>query len=1072
MNDYGVEELVILALDDEALTDETAPSGAASSAEISDALGLAGTMADRLTLLSAMSSLAGNDLVDETAGRVAERRGERSVYRLTDAGRRRARELSAALGGERVRVHDGDETVDCALADVPERFDLSVAEAVIRRSPEGDLVLEPSTDDGIVGREEELARLEDALEATLAGSPRTAVVTGDAGVGKTTLVEAFADRARQRGFDVLVGRSRREGGEPYGPLRDAIEGELVASTADVPFATDRAEAEDAEMYRAQLAALYYQVRTTLADHARERPTVLVVEDLQWADAATVELLAHVGAEVADAPLLLVATYRPSGVDDEHPLGTRLAERSAADRLVELEVAPFDREVTTALVESELGRRGVPRDFVDAIHEGTGGNALFIVETVAQLLEQGALDPRVDRYPDAVDDLEMPDVVGTMIERRFARLDADTRRVLDVGAVLGDPMPVDALVAIAPLAEPRVRERIDLLVGGGVWVAESDDRVRFRSEVLRTTALETMTDERRRDLHRSAGAHLADDEVAGPATVASHYERAGEPERALDHYRRAAAEATDVYAHDVAVDHYERALALARDLGRDETVLDVLHALGDSYSTRGEHEKATKYFRYVRERTDEPERVRRSYRYQAKTAFEASKYDETEAYARRGLEVGGDEVTEEVCWLTDYLGGAYFGRGEYEGAIEHHERLRERAAEIGFTLSLGRAHQNLGDCYANLGDIDRARALVERGVKLLQSGEYEHELTSALNDLAVVYNRAGDHEAAVDTLERCEELADRTGNVSKIGLVKANLAFFALHRGDWEDSRKLSREAREIAERIDDRVRMSMAAWIEHTADLEVGRIDDAIDGFETTLELLHETKANRRTAFYEWELGRAYYLSGELHRAEDQLARAREIAVEHDFEVVLGACKSVRGSIERERDDLGRAIDLQREALTLVEGVQDDDIRQIRRMRLARTLLRAGESSEALEHARRAFEEKRSGYELTGVKIDATYGAAQLAAGDREAARETLEDALERARGLSNEAAVAALRELGRLAALEGDSERARERLEAGRQLAERVGMDVYVPHFDELLDGVDDGRSVRSADAASSDGT
>src|SRR6056297_1057503 len=133
----------------------------------------------------------------------------------------------------------------------------------------------------------------------------------------------------------------------------------------------------------------------------------------------------------------------------------------------------------------------------------------------------------------------------------------------------------------------VRERIELLLHGGIWVRDGDDRIRFRSEVLRSTALSSMADDRRRALHGRVAASLADDEANPSATVASHYERAGELERALECYRQAAADATTVYAHDVAVNHYERALWLARELDRDDAILDILEALGELHATRGE-----------------------------------------------------------------------------------------------------------------------------------------------------------------------------------------------------------------------------------------------------------------------------------------------------------------------------------------------------------------------------------------------------------------------------------------------------------------------------------------------------
>ncbi|MFC3958950.1 ATP-binding protein [Halovivax cerinus] len=1053
MTAYSVEDLVLLALREQCGADEC--TAGATVSELGDVIGLSGTVADRLTLLSALSTLTGNGLVDETTGTVADRSGERSLYRLTGSGRRRATERTDAVGELPVTVHERDETAECRLGDVPERFDRSIAEALVRRAPSGDLYL-PAESDDIVDRSDERSRLRSTFEKTLDGEPATVIVSGEAGVGKTTLVEAFAERARESGADVLVGRSTRTGADAYGPLRDAIEGAIGAAD-ESPFADGWAKAADAEMYRTQRAALYSTVSATLADHARNTPTVLVIEDLQWADAATVDLLAHVCEELSDVPVLLVATYRPSGVADETPLDRRLAERVAMDHVVELALDPFDRERTGELVEAEVTRRGVPQSFVDAVYERTGGNALFVVETVAALLESGALDPRVDRYPDAVDDAEIPDVVETTIDRRFSRLDDETYGVVAVGAVLDDPITIDGLLAISSRPEPTVRERVDLLVDGGIWVRD-DDTLRFRSEVLRSTALASIADDRRQSLHEGAAAYLADDESTPPATVASHYERAGDADRALEWYRRAAGDATEVYAHDVAVEHYERALSLARELDREAAVLDLLEGLGDIHATRGEYGEADRQFRYVRERTDDPERIRRSYRYQAKMAFESSRYDDAEEYAQAGLAVGEDDVTPEVCRLTDYLGSAYFGRGQYEEAIAHHERLRDRAAEIDCTVSLGRAYKNLGTCYTKLGELDRSVGLNERGVTLLEDTGHARELASALSDLAIAYGRTGDYDRAVDALERCDELAERTGNVSALVLSKMNRAVFAQWRGEYGTARERYADVREIAERIDDRDGLALAICNESLIDREVGRLEPSIAGFERALDLVDGTEVTNRITLVEWGLGEAHFLAADFDRAETHLDRALDLAVEHDFTRHIGACKSVMGAVERERGELDRAIELGRAGLDLVPDSETQRVLYLRMNRLAQTLLAAGDVDEALELCLEGRETIPEHVTVTEVKLAATHGAAQVAAGELQSARETLESTVDRARGLTTEALLVALCELGRLEHEAGDASTARDHLTEGRRIATDAGFRVFVPRFDEVLAEIDGG--------------
>ncbi|WP_247730850.1 ATP-binding protein [Halovivax limisalsi] len=1047
MNEYGVDELVLLALASEFEPTEAGSGGATASA-LADALGYAASLADRLSLLSTVSSLIGDGLVAEETRRIDEREGERSVYRLTPAGRERARTLRAAVDDAPVTVVAGGAEIECSLGAVPERFGLSVPEALVRRSPGGVLSLDEPADDALVGRDAELDRLDTALDRVRDGPARTVAVSGDDGVGKTALVEAFVERARAAGVDVLVGWSRRDGGRAYGPIREALRAPFESLAA--PFdALDHPGARFAQ----RRTALYNDVTDRLRAHADATPTVLVIEDLHWADAATIDLLAHVVTAATDASLLLVATYRPDGVDDEHPLLERVGD---AEGLAPLELEPFDRRETARLVESEVGRRGVPDPFVDAIYEATGGNPRFVVETIAHLRETGSLDPRIDRYPDAVADLEIPSVVETAVERRFDGLDETTARVCSVGAVLGDPIPIDLLVDLVPAPEPRVRERIDLLVDAGFLQRGDDGRLRFRSEVVRSTALATIDRDRRRALHRTAATVRADRGDARPATIAAHAERAGDLDRALAYYRRAADEATEVYAHEVAIDHYERALGLARDLDRGSVVLDVLEAIARIYYTRGDYEDADRYVRYVRDRTDDPERIRRSYYYQSRSRFVRGEYDAAESLARRGLAVGGEEITEAVCLLTDYLGSAYFGRGEYEAAIEHHERLRDRARAIDYTRELGRAYQNLGDCYARLGEMDRAIDLLGRAVDLLEDADDERELAICLNDLGVTYKRIGATADAVDALERCARLAERTGDVPTKALATMNLGYFMIDRGAYESALEYNDRCRQFAERIDDCTTSAVTTVHRSLIECEIGDVSVAAEELEAALERLETTGSNRRIVQTRWRLGGVAVLLGDEERARRLLERALEGAIEHDFPTLRGNCEASLGAVEREFGSLERAAALGRQALDRAEDTHDASIRHRRAEQLARTLLRRGEVDEALDLSRMARRSIPSGQARHAVKIDATYGRARLASGDRDGARETLTAALERARGLSNEARLVALCGLGRLEWVAGNHQRAAARFGTGRRVAADTGHELHRGRFEAALADLD----------------
>ena len=1054
MTERRVENLVLLHLlerGDSSRYERSTPGIAAT-------LGLDETMAERVSLFSALSSLTTRELIESSIESVDGLYGERTVYSLTPAGRERAVEFRERVSDESVVVHT-ERTREVPLGAVPDEFDLSLVGALTARSPDGALYLDSNPESTFVGRADELDRLVATLDRAFDGEPQVAAISGAPGSGKTELVDRLAEETRVRGFDVLVGHCRREGGGPYHPFEEAIE-RVSDEPLDELFDTDGSTVTDEETYEAEVSSLFYGIATWLAGRANDQPLVLIVEDVQWADAATLDLLEYLLEALERAPLAIVWSARSGPLRSDDRLSAFLDSTTAHGVHVELD--SLDREAVVELLEGYVGHRGVPDSFVDVVVDGTGGNPLFVVETVESLLEDGTIDPARGVYPEQVDEIDVPEVVGTTIERRLDRLDSDTRSVVETGAVIGDTIPFSLLSTITDHAEPQLREYVDALVDGGVWRRDGQDRYRFASDVLRTTVYETIDEDERRERHRIVGDALVEearDSSEHHAAVAHHYERGGDPELALEHTIDAGEGAKRVYAHDVAVEYYERALRLARELDRDAVVLEALEALGDIYSTRGKYDEADKHFRYVREQTDDPERVRRTYRYQAQLCFDRGEYEETERYAREGLDVGGDEVTREVCRLQDYLAGSYFKRGDFETAIDGHTTLRELAESIDDDLMLGRAFQNLGCCYARLDDDEVAVEHLVRAVPLFVSEGDERELVGCLNDLSIAYDGAGEYERAKETLYRGREFADRTGDVMAKLRILHNLAIFAQYDGDWDTAREFIEETYEIATRIENDDSLAFALSGKASIAVARGSLQDAIDHIQCCLEIVRQSDRKYQLSLFLPVLGWYYVLDASFERATGHIEDGLTLAHDNGFEQVIAYGTKVEGILERERGNVNVAIDRQRDGLDCIQEIGRESDIATHRIELAETLARGGDPETGLEESEAALAAlvDLDTHRRTEVRAEVARGTALNRLGKYEAAREQLTAALEPAQSMSNVAALRALRELALLEA-ETESGSPLQRVEEGRELASDAEMGLFVETFDSLWERISSG--------------
>jgi len=398
-----------------------------------------------------------------------------------------------------------------------------------------------------VGRTDELARLTQAGQRAAAGTPTAVLVGGEAGVGKTRLVAEVAAGARTAGATVLVGGCVELGGEgvPFAPLIEALRA----------FVRDLDEPELARILpgqaRAELARLLPELgppadpgaRATFvgdpgpgSDQGRlfelllgllerlgeERPAVLVVEDLHWADRSTRDLLAFLVRNLRHGRLLLVLTYRSDELHRRHPLRPFLAELDRGRRIERLELARFGRaEVAIQLA----GIRGTPApaELAERIHARSGGNAFF-VEELAATAAAGA-------------DGELPPSLRDTLLARIELLSEATQQVLRVAAAAGARVGHDLLAEVAGLPEAELLAGLREAVSAHVLLAEAaDETYGFRHALVKEAVYAELLPGERTRLHARFAAALAGRDDGGQAGLAAelawHWYAAHDLERAL------------------------------------------------------------------------------------------------------------------------------------------------------------------------------------------------------------------------------------------------------------------------------------------------------------------------------------------------------------------------------------------------------------------------------------------------------------------------------------------------------------------------------------------------------------
>lgn len=455
----------------------------------------------------------------------------------------------------------------------------------------------------LVGRDAELERLDQLLQAAQARTRQIVFVTGEAGIGKTALVDAFVSRVAQRA-NVRVARGQcvelYGAAEAYLPWLDAL-GQLCRQPGSEPIVETLRQVaplwlsqlsalmrpEDREALRREVAGapperMLREMSEALEALAAERPLVLVLEDLHWADRSSFELLASVARRRQPARLLIACTYRPVEVKvTGHPLEGIKQELQMHRQCVELPLA----FLSPAAVDAYLTRRfpGLPTGIAPLVHRRTDGNALFMVNTADYLAECELIVAGADRWElrgevSAVE-AAVPDSLRAMIDRQLDRMSADDRRLLEAASVAGAEF-ADAL--LAPALETTLEDvsrRCAALARRGSFLRSAHEetwpdatptkRYAFIHALYADVLHEGMAPSDRVRLHRAVAQRLETGwagrvgEIA--AELAIHYERGREPARAVEYLVQAAQNATQRLAYAEAIAELTHALELLEAL---------------------------------------------------------------------------------------------------------------------------------------------------------------------------------------------------------------------------------------------------------------------------------------------------------------------------------------------------------------------------------------------------------------------------------------------------------------------------------------------------------------------------
>jgi class 3 adenylate cyclase/tetratricopeptide (TPR) repeat protein len=612
---------------------------------------------------------------------------------------------------------------------------------------------------GYVGRQAERDRLTELWADADERSLQLALISGEAGVGKTRLATHLALQVREQGATVLYGRCDEDLGVPYQPWGQAL-GYLVAEAPQsvldahvhaqggdlarlIPALADRvpglpaARQSDPETER---FLLYAAAAGLLEQASQVEPLLLILDDLHWADQPTLSLLRHIVSSDASMRVMVVGTYRDSDLSRDHPLTPLLADlhREQAGERVRLTGLESDDVLAlmAALAGQELDEDA--RALAQAITRETAGNPFFAGELLRHLIESGAIVRENDgrwRLVGDLDELGLPQSVREVIGRRVERLGPEARAVLSAAAVIGRDFDLDLLLAVLEVTETQLLDVLDQAVAASL-LKESTERAgrfTFTHALVEHTLYEDLGRARRARLHERVARALEDECGDEPGErlgeLAGHWAAAvvsGDSTKAIHYARRAAERALEQLAPDEALRWYGQALELHEQApaGARSERCELLIGLGEAQRQVGKSEFRQTLLQAAElaQELGDADRLCRAVLANSREWITASQFGAIDSERVRALEVAAGALAEDDRRRAPVLALlAYELR--YGGELDRCEALAEQAVEIardaGDPATLARTLANATAATWGIDSLAERQAVAEELVELVE-----------------------------------------------------------------------------------------------------------------------------------------------------------------------------------------------------------------------------------------------------------------------------------------------------------------------------------------------------------------
>jgi len=849
------------------------------------------------------------------------------------------------------------------------------------------------TEPTLVGRNQEIKQLAQHLDSALNGKGTTVFIGGEAGVGKTRLVNEFLNQARKERIKILSGFCLSEAAIPYFPFTEAFNtyistlgDEKAKSTMTKqlgitgwlkgpelvlgPKARELLLTPEIERDRT-----FEVVAGVLLQQSAQETLILFLDDLQWADQLSLALLHYLSRKCRNSHLLIIGTYRTEELiqtkeERHHPLEETMFSMSREDLLIKMELNRLKRNDFPELLRSIFGSF-INEEFAEKLYEETEGNPLFAVETLHLLVDEGFLSTREGRWTltAPVEKIRIPSKVHEVITRRIGRLGREERKLLDLAAVCGHSFMPDTLCRILASDITDILQTLVEIEQKHRLIRSEDSSFEFTHHKIREVIYANLPGELRRIYHLKTASCL--EQILAQkisdgyiADIALHYVEGGALEKAFEYLLTLGEKAVNIFANVQAIEYLSKALEATQKttrLATSENLVKIYKLRGRAWLAQGETTKAINDFNLSLQNATSigDESMIAEAHYWVGSACEwAGKRDETTLYLTKALEIArkiGDKQIEARS--LNELAEPLIGNLETleEGRMRLEESLRI-CKDIGDKVLEAYILEHLGAYYNWKGECDRAKETLKGALKLAEEVGYNLYITADLCFLGIVHASKGEYNDAISTLQRCLQLSRDSGIIYFVPRALNTLGWIYHDLSNIELAIKHNNEGLQIARSHQESMGIGgvqPACLVNLGADyLQKNDYENAKKYFQEANSLIHLHR------WVKWRFETRVLLGlGEILLAEGNYSQALKFA--EDSLVIsenAGAKKYIakgsklKAEVLAKMGNIEKAIEVMRNALKLAQEVGNPPLLWQIHYGLGQLLEKSGKPQEANRH--------------------------------------------------------------------------------------------------------------------------